>query len=89
MTLIIFVCYNAHQMKDVEVNTGKEREKQNPTRVIIENPDGSVRYLEGENATKWINIINGLIPLRGGQDELRTFQWQEADSLQDISQAKE
>ena len=68
---------------------GKEREKQNQSRVIIEYPDGSVRYLEGENATKWMSIINGLIPLSGGQDELRTLQWQKADDLQDILQAKE
>jgi hypothetical protein len=76
-------------MKDTEVNIGKEQEKQNPLRIIIENPDGSVRYLGGEDATTWIRIINGLVPLSDDQDKLRSFQWQKAGSLQDFPQAKE
>jgi len=41
-------------------------------RIIFEKIDGSTHYLEGDDAEKWENVINGLISLgfaHGGQGQ--------------------
>ena len=68
----------------------QEREKQPPKRVIFEYPDGTVRYLEGGQAERWLTEINKHI-LTGDPYEndeiismLNSRKWQMATSLRDI-----
>jgi len=73
----------------MERKRGQEGENQLPRRIIFEYQDGTVDYLEGDQAEKWSNVINGLITLglvhgRRGQKELGSLQWREATSLKDI-----
>ncbi len=81
-------------MKDREKKSGEEHEKQPLSRVIMENQDGTVSYLEGEDATKWSSAMKGLTTLgfvhgRQGQKELGSLHWKSAASLKDIPPTQE
>lgn len=67
---------------------GIEKEKSSLSRIILENNDGTVRYLDGEEAGRWDEVMDTLAGLgyvyHIGQEELASLNWKEADSLQDL-----
>ena len=76
-------------MADKERHQGEENKKQSIKRVIFEKQDGTIIYLDGEQAAKWSDtvnspIMNGFIHDRLGQDELGPLQWKQATSFEDI-----
>lgn len=65
-------------------------EKAGPSKIIIENEDGTVRYVEGEDAVKWAKAINGLVQLGythggQGQKELGELEWKEEENLDKLT----
>jgi len=78
-------------MKDRDKEPSKEGEKESPKRVIIENQDGTIRYLEGADAEKWDRVVNGLVTLgfvhgHQGQDELASLNWKVAKNLNEMEE---
>ena len=80
-------------MKDREQKLEQEQEKQQPSRIIIESLDGTVKYLDGEDAAKWSRVMGGLVKLgfihgKKGKEELGSLEWKSAASIQDIPTAE-
>lgn len=73
-----------------ERNIGRvEEEKQAPRRVIFENQDGTVSYLEGDSARLWNDAVSGAIMIdfvhgASAQKKLKSIEWKEAPTLSDI-----
>ena len=62
-------------------------------RVIMENKDGTVTYLDGADLTLWEKTMSGLVSLgfihgKQGQKELSEVKWKKASSLKDIDTSK-
>jgi hypothetical protein len=74
-------------MKRVE---NKEKESQSNTkRVIMQNEDGTITYLEGYDLTMWEKVMSDLVALGfvhggQGQKELKQIKWKKAGSLKNI-----
>lgn len=74
-----------------ERRKNKEKEAQVIKRVIFENDDGTIRYLEGEDVQKWEKAMSGLVTLgfvhgKQGQAELTSIEWRTAQSLRELEE---
>lgn len=77
-------------MARVDREKGQETDQSKIKRVIMENENGTVSYLEGEDLTLWEKAMNGLVTLgfthgEQGQKELKQIKWKKANSLKDIN----
>lgn len=75
----------------LERRKNKEKEAQFTKRIIFENDDGTVRYLEGDVVQKWEDIMNGLVTLgfvhgEQGQAGLKSIEWKTAQSLRELEE---
>lgn len=80
-------------MAKVERLGSEETDQPKTKRVIMENVDGTVSYLEGEDLVLWEKVMSGLVTLgfvhgEQGQKELKQVNWKKADSLKDIDTPK-
>lgn len=80
-------------MAKVDREKGQETDQSKTKRVIMENEDGTVSYLEGEDLTLWEKAMSGLVTLGfthggQGQKELKQIKWKRANSLKDINTPK-
>lgn len=80
-------------MAKIDREKGQETDESKTKRIIMENEDGTVSYLEGKDLTLWEKAMNSLVTLgftHGGlgQKELNQIKWKKADSLKDISTPK-
>ena len=87
--------YIEKERPNLSPETSKEEDKNQTSRIIIEKKDGSVDYLEGEDAINWQKATNDLVELGGihnreGQDEYNDLQtkWKKGKSLKSISSPK-
>lgn len=67
----------------------EEKEKAIIKRVIFEHEDGTVSYLERDDAQKWEKVMNGLVTLgfthgKQGQTELASLEYKYATNLQEL-----
>ncbi len=73
-------------MKERRRRPGKEDENQPLKRIIFEDEDGTVRYLEGNQARIWLKIMDNFISLdlaRTGEQpsELKSLRWKKGSNL--------
>lgn len=65
-------------------------EKAGPTKIIIENADGTVSYVEGKDAVKWANTMRSLVQFDSAHDGqagkvLGDLDWKEEENLDKLT----
>ncbi len=65
-------------------------ERPYPKRIIFEQQDGSITYLDGESAEKWSRVMDDLVTMgyvhgQMGQKDLGSLEWKKAENLQGIT----